>query len=166
MRVCAQLQVMFANKRRSPEPSARANRGPRQREIGEGQQMSTRTGTKARRVTRVARASMVGNRVNAQILRQHDVVQLSGLSRTTIWRRVQDGSIPHPSDSASQGTRGSGLAPDRHLWPDRRSLAYGMRPHRPTTPRPDPSPNRRRTDRTVVGGRRCTVVRLRGRTVS
>ena len=36
------------------------------------------------------------HRSNIRILRQPEVTQMTGLSRTTIWRRVQDGSFPHP----------------------------------------------------------------------
>ncbi|MCY4371887.1 MAG: AlpA family phage regulatory protein [bacterium] len=43
-----------------------------------------------------------------RILRQADVTQLTGLSRTTIWRRVRDGSFPPPIRLGPPTTRAKG----------------------------------------------------------
>ena len=43
-----------------------------------------------------------------RILRQADVMRLTGLSRTTIWRRVRDGSFPPPIRLGPPGTRAKG----------------------------------------------------------
>ena len=43
-----------------------------------------------------------------RVLRQADVMRLTGLSRTTIWRRVRDGSFPPPIRLEPPGTRAKG----------------------------------------------------------
>ena len=45
---------------------------------------------------------------NIRILRQPEVTQMTGLSRTTIWRRVQDGSFPQPVRLGPEGSRAIG----------------------------------------------------------
>ena len=45
---------------------------------------------------------------NIRILRQADVIRLTGLSRTTIWRRVRDGSFPPPIRLGPPNTRAKG----------------------------------------------------------
>ena len=43
-----------------------------------------------------------------RIVRLPEVQELTGLSRTTIWRRVQDGSFPPPIRLSGKGTRAMG----------------------------------------------------------
>ena len=45
---------------------------------------------------------------NIRILRQADVIRIAGLSRTTIWRRVRDGSFPPPIRLGPPSTREKG----------------------------------------------------------
>ena len=52
-----------------------------------------------------------------RILRQPEVIEMTGLSRTTIWRRVQDGSFPPPIRLGGHGTRAVGWRhTDIHNW--------------------------------------------------
>ena len=45
---------------------------------------------------------------NIRILRQAEVTEMTGLSRTTIWRRVRDGSFPQPVRLGPPGSRAVG----------------------------------------------------------
>ena len=46
--------------------------------------------------------------LHIRVLRETDVIRLTGLSRTTIWRRVRDGSFPPPIRPGPSGTRAKG----------------------------------------------------------
>ena len=59
-----------------------------------------------------------------RVLRQSDVIRLTGLSRTTIWRRVRDGSFPPPIRLGPPGTRAKGWRQtDLQDWFDSLQLA-------------------------------------------
>ena len=69
------------------------------------QQRTPRRGT-ATAASRTPRTT--GEEMNIRILRQADVIRLTGLSRTTIWRRVRDGSFPPPIRLGPPSTRATG----------------------------------------------------------
>ena len=106
--------VRFRTQLAAP-PQAEATRGPTRttrKEKGEDQMRQTaapqprphrRTATAVSRTPRTTAAEK-----NIRILRQADVTRLTGLSRTTIWRRVQDGSFPPPIRLGPPSTRAKG----------------------------------------------------------
>ena len=54
-----------------------------------------------------------------RILRVGRVVHITGLSRTTIWRRVRDGQFPPPIRLGGPGSRATGWrAADVKRWLD------------------------------------------------
>ena len=56
-----------------------------------------------------------------RILRTPEVVRLTGLSKTTIWRRVRSGDFPKPLKLGSLGTRSIGWREgDVKSWLDNR----------------------------------------------
>lgn len=61
-----------------------------------------------------------------EILRMPAVVQMTGLCRTTIWRRVKKGQFPKPFLLGGEGSRCIGwLRYDIEAWLIRRRLATG-----------------------------------------
>lgn len=46
--------------------------------------------------------------LHIRVLREAEVIRLTGLSRTTIWRRVRDGSFPPPIRLGPPSTRAKG----------------------------------------------------------
>ena len=67
-----------------------------------------------------ASVSLVGDRV----VRVAEVCELTGLSRTTIWRRVNDGSFPPSRPLGPEGTRARGWRySDIQTWIDALSTA-------------------------------------------
>ena len=47
-------------------------------------------------------------RRNIRVLRQPEVAEMTGLSRTSIWRRVGNGSFPRPVRLGPEGSRAVG----------------------------------------------------------
>ena len=60
-----------------------------------------------------------GHVMEDRILRISEVCALTGLSRTTIWRRTNDGSFPPPIRLGPEGTRAKGWRlSDIQAWID------------------------------------------------
>ena len=54
------------------------------------------------------RCSPMQHRTRRRILRVPEVMEITGLSRTTIWRRDREGSFPRPIRLGGEGTRAIG----------------------------------------------------------
>jgi len=61
---------------------------------------------------------------SGRVVRLPEVIRITGLSRTTIWRRERDGSFPPPSRLGGERTRAVGWREqDIHDWIDGLSSA-------------------------------------------
>ena len=58
------------------------------------------------------------------ILRMREVIEMTGLSRTTIWRRIKNGQFPKPIRLGGEGTRCVGFLDEEiYFWIDTRQRA-------------------------------------------
>ena len=80
--------------------------------------------TRTRRPAAQLRRSPTQHRRRGRILRLPEVIEITGLSRTTIWRRDRDGSFPQPIRLGGEGTRAIGWRDqDIYDWIDSLSTA-------------------------------------------
>ena len=80
--------------------------------------------TRTRRPAAQLRRSPTQHPGRRRILRLPEVLEITGLSRTTIWRRVRDGSFPQPVRLGAEGTRAIGWwDQDIYDWIDSLSTA-------------------------------------------
>ena len=81
-------------------------------------EMTKHTDTTRRVATGYGRGGLLQTR-RPRIVRLSDVLEMTGLSRTTIWRRERDGSFPKSIRLGGPGTRAMGWREqDIHDWID------------------------------------------------
>jgi len=72
----------------------------------------------------VSRRRLIPPLRGGRVVRLPEVLEITGLSRTTIWRREQDGTFPPPIRLGGEGTRAVGWREqDIYDWIDSLSRA-------------------------------------------